>query len=383
MEPEILSRDDIDVIDPSGRVLFFSVRRFVESLASQSVCFICGADPNSAPFNDEHVIPDWILSEYDLHSRTITLPNQAGLRYGQYKIPCCERCNTQMSDEFERPISSLVKGGLSAVTNYLVKGGFRHIFQWLALIYLKTHLKDRHLRFQLDRRKRNDVIAELYDWRELHHIHCIARAFYTGADIKETSLGTVIVLPARGIKSDGTFDYADSYDGSTILLRLGEIAFLAVLNDSCAVYNLMRDTLGHISAALSSIQLRELMARIAYTNLHLPRRPRQYSTFETLYTHPDLPNTLMAHGTYIIDSDNPETVDPPEVDRQELGSMLAFYVEGPAEAHLGKERCEELMKRLKDGEHSLLFDDEGKFLVNPPPLDGEILRPLRMNFSRF
>jgi hypothetical protein len=61
--------------------------------------------------------------------------------------------------------------------------------------------------------------------------------------------------------------------------------------------------------------------------------------------------------------------------------MLALYVRGPAESHLGKEGCEELMKQLEDGQHSLIFGSEGQFLVNPLPLDGEVLRPVRMNFS--
>lgn len=65
---EFLSRDDIDVIDPSGKVLFFSIGRFMDSVAGENVCFICGADPNSVTFNYEHVIPDWILTEYNLHS---------------------------------------------------------------------------------------------------------------------------------------------------------------------------------------------------------------------------------------------------------------------------------------------------------------------------
>lgn len=226
-----------------------------------------------------------------------------------------------MSDVFERPISNLVKQGLKEVNDYIVKGGFKHIFQWLALIYLKTHLKDRRLRFHLDRRKGDQTIADLYDWRELHHIHCVARAFFTGANIEPEALGSMVVCPARNIEPDVNFDYADSYAGCTILLRLGEIAFIAVLNDSCAVWNLMRDEIGRVAGPLSSIQLRELMARMAYANIHLRRRPRQYSAFKDMYYHAGLPNTLMAHGTYTISADHPDTLDALEVDRQALGKM--------------------------------------------------------------
>src|SRR5713101_4599678 len=108
---QFLSRDDVDVIDPSGKVLYFSIRSFIDKVAGGNVCFICGADPTTVNFNDEHVIPDWILADYSLHSRRITLPNEAGLMYGQYTVPCCESCNTRMSDVFEHPISTVVKQG--------------------------------------------------------------------------------------------------------------------------------------------------------------------------------------------------------------------------------------------------------------------------------
>jgi hypothetical protein len=91
----------------------------------------------------------------------------------------------------------------------------------------------------------------------------------------------------------------------------------------------------------------------------------------------------MARGKYIIGANIPDAFDSPEVDSQLLGKMIAFYVQSPAEINLGKKRCEELLKQLEDGLHSLLFDGEGNFLVNPMPLDGEVIRPVRINFSHF
>jgi hypothetical protein len=379
---DILSRDDVEVIDPSGKVLFFSTQRFVENIAGKDVCFICGASPNSVTFNQEHVIPDWILTEYNLHSRRITLPNESPLRYGQFTVPCCADCNAQMGDVFEKPISQLMKRGFSEVTAHLVQGGIEQIFQWLSLIYLKTHLKDRHLRFHLDRRKDDMTLADMYDWRDLHHIHCVARAFFTGAKIAPEALGSIFVFPARNIEPDVNFDYADSYEGRTILLRLGEIAFIAVLNDSCAVWSLMQDDIRRIAGPLSSIQLRELMARMAYTNMRLRYRPQQYSAFEALYSHPDLPSTLMSRGAYAISAHLPE-LESLEINTEELGKLLGFYVRSAAGAHFGKEKCEQLVTQLEDGLHSLIFGTEGEFLVNPLPLDGEILRPVQINFSHY
>ena len=373
-----LSRDDIDVIDSSGRVLYFGCRNFVEKIAAGTTCFICGADPTTATFNDEHVIPDWILANYGLHSRQITLTNAAHLLYGQYTVPCCENCNGLMSSAFESPISKAVKRGYPEVQKYVENGGLSQVYQWLALIYLKTHLKDRHLRFHLDRRKGDATLAHLYDWRDLHHVHCIARAFYTNAVLGAGAIGSILVCPVRQIKGEEPFDYADSYDGSTILLQLGDTAFLAVLNDACAVLSALNVDLQRITGPLSSIQLRELLARMAFTNLHLVERPKLLSGFEALYSHPALPNIVLATGEYAITAECPDMVEVEAVEPTKLGTLLSFYVRGPARALLGAENGDRLIAQLADGLHSTIFGDEGEFLVNPAPQGDEDIRPVEI-----
>src|SRR5437016_14120217 len=97
---------DGSVIDEAtGKIIFFSEERFVQDICLGDCCFICGAKRASVPFNDEHVLADWILRRYSLHDRSITLPNLTGFRYGGYVIPCCESCNSRMGNVFEKPIS--------------------------------------------------------------------------------------------------------------------------------------------------------------------------------------------------------------------------------------------------------------------------------------
>jgi hypothetical protein len=52
--------EDQSIEDEQGRVLFYSADRFLRDVAERSCCFICGAVPGSVPFNDEHVVPDWL-----------------------------------------------------------------------------------------------------------------------------------------------------------------------------------------------------------------------------------------------------------------------------------------------------------------------------------
>jgi hypothetical protein len=200
---------DGSVVDENGKIVFFSGDRFVEDIVDGDRCFICGIDPSAAEFNREHVLPEWILRKYDLYASEIGLPNKAGYTYGRYTIPCCKPCNSRMAELFETPISKLVSEGYQAVRAALQRGAGNWLFVWLALIYLKTHLKDRELRYHLDARKGIESMSDLYAWEELHHIHCMARAFSTDVFIDSNVYGSLLVLPSKTGTLVGDFDYAD------------------------------------------------------------------------------------------------------------------------------------------------------------------------------
>ena len=72
---------DGSVVDQSGKVIFFSTERFVQDICLGNCCFICGAKPGEKDFNDEHILPAWLLRRYDLFSETIRLPNEVDVRY--------------------------------------------------------------------------------------------------------------------------------------------------------------------------------------------------------------------------------------------------------------------------------------------------------------
>src|SRR5579859_1321856 len=106
---------DGSFLDETGKVIYFSIQRFVNDICEGNCCFICGKKPDEVAFNEEHVLPDWLLRKYNLHNRQITLPNLRGYTYSQYKIPCCVPCNTLMGETFETPISALVSQGYGNV----------------------------------------------------------------------------------------------------------------------------------------------------------------------------------------------------------------------------------------------------------------------------
>jgi hypothetical protein len=226
---------DGSVVDDQGRVIYFSCKRFVRDIAKGDCCFICGAARASKPFNDEHVMPDWVVRRYGLSRQTITLSNKTTIQYSRLKIPCCKECNDLMGSEVEKQISELVTKGSDAVGRYIVEeDGLLNIFVWMGLIFVKAHLKDKSLRLHRDLRKPSRPISSLYVWEDLHHIHTVARCFYTKSKLQRSVIGSFLMVPVREESPAGKFDFVDLHFAQTMLLRLGDFAFIAVFNDSGA-----------------------------------------------------------------------------------------------------------------------------------------------------
>jgi hypothetical protein len=67
----IRKTSDGSMIDGEGEIIFFSLERFIRDICESDCCFLCGRDPSMVPFNNEHVLPDWVLDRYGLIGRTI------------------------------------------------------------------------------------------------------------------------------------------------------------------------------------------------------------------------------------------------------------------------------------------------------------------------
>jgi hypothetical protein len=229
--------EDGSIVDNAGKVIFFSKDRFVADICLGRCCFICGAQPESKLFNDEHIIPEWLLRKFDLFQRTITLPNGRMARYDRYKVPCCQDCNSLMGKQIEERVSRVVCAGPEAVQKHIAEGNGLEFFVWMGLIFLKTHLKDRDLRVNLDLREPDEKIADAYDWDTLHHIHCIVRCFFNGANIEKDVFGSIGAFAANSQGTEDQFDYGDLYIAQTMLLRMGDVALIVTFNDACGVIN--------------------------------------------------------------------------------------------------------------------------------------------------
>lgn len=333
------------LIDSRGALRHFSRQAFVALATDNARCFVCGVTSGQTPFNAEHVIPDWVLRRFRLHSRRVTLPNGREIMYGRYTLRCCVTCNSLLAAEIETPVSKLLSGTFHEVVSKLRDSDRPLLYRWLCLLFIKCHMKDREIRINPDRRVASENLGELYDWDGLHHIHCVARAAQSSASISDEVLGTTFVFPMQDGKE--TYDFGDLSAYSTISVRLGPVGIACVLNDCRAVQCLVSEYFSGITGPLSSIQLREVAARLAYGNTLLSRRPTFWSELDrdnlTIRALPCDPRPIRT------------------IDRLELGTLLVEAC-GPLLRRSRTPDVERKLEQLGRGEIQFLYHDDGSFI---------------------
>ena len=333
--------------DSTGKILFFSKERFEKDIVNGDHCFVCGAKTSEKEFNSEHIIPDWILRKYNLHDRQIYLPNKTPIKYSQYKVPCCKDCNSSLSKEFEEPVSKIIEKGYEYVSDYLKNEGPWLLFEWLSLLFFKTHLKTTYLRLFQDERQPDYKISDLIFWESMHHIHCVVRSFYTHADMSSKVLGSLILVPVRNDKYFEPFDYGDNFEGKGIMIKLGKIGLVSILNDSCGSLNFFMEDFKKITSPVSPLQLREILSRLSFINLNLKERPKFYSSFN--------------NNRYSIDAEIPDVLEFQENGNFKYGDILYSSCSDIVRNLANKDK-EFILEKLKEGRYTFLFDEKGKFI---------------------
>lgn len=345
----LLKTADGSVQDSDGKIIFFSFDRFMSDIVRGNCCFICGVRPEDALFNDEHILPAWLLRKYNLHDKSVTLPNGTQLRYGGFTVPCCAQCNSLMGEQFENPISAMFAKGADEVIRELKENGAWRLFCWMCLIFVKTHLKDQFLDLHLDRRKGNEKIGELHDWGQLHHIHCMARSFYSGCELSIETMGSLLVVPAKVRPHYESFDYVDLSFAKTMLLRIDEIAIITVLDDSQGALSIFSEKPNIIGGPVSPLQAREIAAHFAAINLQLDERTVFASEFDTVANK----CAIVAH--------RPDQLTLSDWNNEILGNIMHRICDGMLGGFPNREHISE---QIKTGRHTFLVDDNGNFITN-------------------
>lgn len=269
----LLRKPDGSFCDEAGRYVFLSKDAFIERIVRDECCFVCARE--IVERTEEHIIPDWIVRDCGLAGQKIKLPNGALISYARYKLPCCRSCNEALGEFYETPISKAFRSGFAAIEAMLVEQP-QKLFCWLNLLHLKTHLKDLRYRYHLNPKNGLNSIGSLYDWEGFHHCHAVACAPIFRTDISDDIVGSMCLINlAEGIES-GPFDYRDHDVSDSIYIRIGDIAIIAILNDSCAVISMLEGRI-QFSGKPNLVQAMEILTEWQTASLHLKNRPKFFT----------------------------------------------------------------------------------------------------------
>jgi hypothetical protein len=342
------------IINSEGKTIFFSYDDFIKKIVDGNCCFICGAEAFSKEFNDEHIIPNWVLTKFALHKTTITLPNGTKFNYGQYKIPCCKECNSELGETFEIPVSELLKKNYEDIVQEVLtdKLKMQLLFRWISLIFFKTHLKDKALEMNRDKRFNEGKIGDHHYWEDMHHIHCLIRSSFTGAKIDSTVYGTIIILPVTGFKHDNLFDYVDTPFGRVVMIRMGSFCMIAVVDDGGAAAVILNKQISSIRGAVNLFQIREIISHLNAINLNLNERP----VFKSLIRE-------KGDGEYIIFADVPPVwkLEDEGSTWNDASYLLHHYASALMEHN---DHNSKILEEIKNGRYSFLFNNQGEFISN-------------------
>jgi len=342
-----------NVVDTNGNVTFVSISAFESDVCSLNVCFLCTKSLNSQNQNKEHIIPNWILKRFDLHNETVNLPNDSKYKYNQYVIPCCIECNSLLSTELETPLSKMFSGGFNGLVNYIEKEGYLKIYLWMALLFIKTHVKDQSLRMQLDQRVEDSSIAEGvgYQWESFHHVYCLSRVPYTQVSLDQYCVGSFFIIPVESLDTKKEFDYMDVSYANTSGVIIGGIGIIAVFGDAGAVYKQIEPTvINKLGSSVTRMQFRELVAHFACCSLHIKNSPKHSTLMDSSGVQP--PSMICQ----LLDS-------KPEFETYNalvFGSLMDMLI---GELLDGKVAVLDFREKLKAGQLSILFDSSGEVIA--------------------
>lgn len=352
--PNYLTVESGTVTNEEGKIISFGFDRFVTDICNGDNCFICGAKQNEKKFNDEHVIPKWVLRHCDLFKQSIILPNTVKLRYDKYVLPCCSECNSLYGENLENKIRPVLTAPYSEMKSLINEEISNLLYVWFAFVFFKTHLKDTLLRLHQDRRKGEDKIASKYRFEWLHHLHAIVRTLYTGAKISPEAMGTCIVLHADNGSLNNPFDYKDINGVNTGLIRIGDKALLCALDDARLSLRFLHSRLKPVlGQPLSPIQLREMLAHLTYIKRSLVIQPSFRSEYNLEEKKPTIKATI------------PDDVSLDEYKYEDYGAVLYLctfdFLDDLAEENI------DIHAQVKSGRIGFTVDENFNFVKQSSP----------------
>lgn len=287
------------------------------------------------------------------------LPNKTEIKNSKYVVPCCVDCNTELGTILENPIKALLCKSYKEVCEELDKNQnlYKKIYHWAALIFFKTHLKDKYLLKDQDRRKQSGLISDDFCWHCLYHIHNVARQHYTGTKISNGAYGTILVYESLREQKNETFDYLDNFNSQIVMIQVGSIVIFVTLTDCQASLGLYKTFFSRISGSLSSAQIREVFARLRYVIENLKFKPTFITSFKD--NNPKIISKIRDKFAMYEGSE----------ERKSLFELMKSYIGDIIPSTIPNR--EKLLKDLGEGKAQYIFDENFNFFQHKPYNLGE------------
>ena len=167
--------------------------------------------------NDEHVIPRWMQSRYDLYNQTIYIPNGTTLPYRYVKVPAASRHNTKFSE----------------IENRISRGIFmpQEVYLWALKIHVGLLFRDASLK--MDRSQPDsETIWNINNFAdEVHAFRTLYKIWAEGGSIRPDPFGSVFIVDSPS--KTPRFDLIHDVWSGSIVLKLDEkIVFVCLWDQS-------------------------------------------------------------------------------------------------------------------------------------------------------
>lgn len=357
------------ILRPDGEFVFIHTSDFAENILLGENCFLCGCFPNGVSFNNEHVIPDWLLRYTGISNMSITLPNGNLIRYSSYKVRSCAECNSFLSEVAEGPISRAIKGGFEKFSEFYNENP-KLLFQWLSLIYYKVHFRDFSLRENLDRREPGIPIGARYAWPNFHHIFCVARSILFDARFSSFVIGSINIFELKDWEQHGTYDYRDHWLTDTMFIRIQSICICVSFTDAQVAKYMMQNKLSRVPHRVNYIQAVEIYGDFIAAKMHFKKQ----HDFHSFYHFEEDYLEIVAEIS--------EDFDWYDMDSSIRGSAQAFaFMPDFGKLTMNGLSHEETFDEIASGETSffpLEGGDEYEYVEHKPPDDVDHAKKLSM-----
>lgn len=200
-------------------------------------CFLCGTLINKSNRSEEHVLPKWILNEFNLWDEKISLLNDTLIPYRQLVIPSCKECNNSFLSQLETDIKGIL---LQEFRNLSPKEENR-LFQWCSKLLFGLLYKEMSLRFDRRDEAQGTITNKgfLEDFSTFHHFMTSIRRNFEFVEFTPYSVFVSEIAVAS--ETSVNFDYCDfiaitqaaeAYSSLGLAIRVQEFGIICIFQDN-------------------------------------------------------------------------------------------------------------------------------------------------------